>query len=365
MKFLENIDNHKLMYHPERVNELLKTGDCYPIYMEIGLTNRCNHRCKFCALDFLVHGGYDIDKQVMLSTLQDMANRGLKSIMFAGEGEPLLHKDIGLFTQKAKEYGLDISMTTNGIPFTQKKREQCLPYLTWIRFSADSGDQEAYAWIHGTKKQDFKKLIYNIEESVKFKNKHNLKTSIAVQTLTLSENMSTLEDLTKICRDIGVDNVQIKPYSHHPQSKNDFSISVKEWNELERLKKYEKKDFKILHRKESMKRIIKPFSFPECLGAPLINLIDSKTNIIQCNIFYDEPLLSEFKYGNLYEKDFEEIWKSKERKENLQRLRQQGTKMCRKGCRLSAINEWLWGVKQGRINLEKPKGPPPEHINFI
>ena len=27
--------------------------------------------------------------------------------MFAGEGEPLLHKDIGLFTKKAKEFGID------------------------------------------------------------------------------------------------------------------------------------------------------------------------------------------------------------------------------------------------------------------
>ena len=117
------VDNHKLMYHPERVAEWKEKGDCYPIYVEIGPTNRCNHGCIFCALDFLENGTDMIDTNIMISTLENMANHGVKSIMFAGEGEPLLHKDIGLFTQKAKGYGLDIAITTNGVAFTQKKRE--------------------------------------------------------------------------------------------------------------------------------------------------------------------------------------------------------------------------------------------------
>ena len=41
------VDNHKLMYHPERVTEWRERKDCYPIYVEIGPTNACNHRCIF------------------------------------------------------------------------------------------------------------------------------------------------------------------------------------------------------------------------------------------------------------------------------------------------------------------------------
>ena len=47
-----DIDSHKLMYHPERVAEWKEKGDCYPIYVEIGLTNVCNHKCIFCGLDW-------------------------------------------------------------------------------------------------------------------------------------------------------------------------------------------------------------------------------------------------------------------------------------------------------------------------
>ena len=43
------IDTHKLMYHPDRVNELLLTGDTTPIYVEISPSRRCNAKCKFCS----------------------------------------------------------------------------------------------------------------------------------------------------------------------------------------------------------------------------------------------------------------------------------------------------------------------------
>ena len=39
------------IYHPERVSEWLRKGDCYPIYVEIGPTNRCNHHCIFWAFN--------------------------------------------------------------------------------------------------------------------------------------------------------------------------------------------------------------------------------------------------------------------------------------------------------------------------
>ena len=61
-----DVDNHKLMYHPERISQWNKEKDCYPIYIEVGLTNACNHKCVFCALDYLECGADFIDSNILI-----------------------------------------------------------------------------------------------------------------------------------------------------------------------------------------------------------------------------------------------------------------------------------------------------------
>jgi len=352
MKEITNVDSHKLMYHPDRVIHWQKFNDCFPIYVEIGLTNACNHKCIFCALDYLENGAKFIDTSVMISTLKNMAEHGVKSIMFAGEGESTLHKDIGLFVQKAKQLGMDISITTNGVPLTPEKIQQCLPHLSWIRFSVDSGTPENYSKIHGCPSEDFEKLINNIKQCVELKKQNNLNITIGLQFLVIPYNIGEAIKLAERLREIGVDNLQIKPYSHHPQSDNNLIINSEEYNKLEQeLKQFNTETFKILFRKATAKRIEKETPYNQCHGLPFFTLIDSKGNVFPCNMFYNNP---EFTYGNLYEKSFSDIWRSNGRKEILSKLKQKGIQECRKGCRLDAVNRYL-------DRLNKP-GP---HDNFI
>lgn len=343
-------DHHKLMYHPERVAEWKEKGDCYPIYVEIGSTDVCNQKCIFCALDW-VWGNNFIDKKVMLNTLKDMAKHGVKSVMFAGEGESLLHKDICLFIQKAKKYGMDVSMTTNGTLFNKEKREKILPSLSWIRFSVDAVKDKTYAKIHGTNEGNLKKIIHSIKESVRLKRKWNLKTIIGVQFLLIPQNSKEVLRFAKLFKKIGVDNVQIKPYSQHPNSINKFAIHYKKYpNIANKLKELNSKSFKVLFREETIKRMEK-ITYPYCFGIPFFALIDARGNIIPCNLFYDSE---EFNYGNLNKNSFSQIWEGKQRKIVLKKLKEKGCDKCRKGCRLDAVNRYLHRIKS-----------PEEHDNFL
>ncbi|MEK6913069.1 MAG: radical SAM protein [Nanoarchaeota archaeon] len=347
-----DISNHKLMYHPERVSEWRKNGDCYPIYIEIGLTNSCNHKCIFCALDFLNTKGVFIDREVMLKAIKEMGEKGVKSIMFAGEGESTLHPDIGLFVKTAKDSGIDVSITTNGAAFNNEKIKQCLPYLSWIRFSIDSGSKENYSLIHGTSPDDFDKLIENLKECVRIKRENNLKVIIGAQFLMIPQSMNEAIKLTKILKDIGADNLQIKPYSKHPDSINDLIMNSQEYNKIEeQLKEFNSDSFKIFFRKETIERIQGGINYPECYGIPFFALIDALGNVVPCNLFYGNE---EFTYGNLHEKSFSEIWASEKRKEILKKLKERGCESCRKGCRLDVINRYLYRLKN-----------PFEHDNFI
>lgn len=347
-----NIDDHKLIYHPKRVSEWLEKGDCFPVYMEIGPTNRCNHRCIFCCYDFFVNTNHrDIDTEVMLRTLKEIADKGTKSIMFAGDGEPLLHKDIGLFTKKAKEFGLDVSMTTNGVLLTKDKIDQCLPNLSWIRFSIDSGSAENHSQIHRTNEADFEKLMNNIKAAVEFKKENNLNVTIGAQFLLIPQNVNEAVKLAARLKEIGADNLQIKPYSQNPNSINKFAINYEEYAHLEpELEKFNSPDFKVYFRSRTMKRIEEGNVYPKCFGLSYFALIDAKGDVLPCSLFYGKP---DFSYGNLYQNSFSEIWDGEKRKKVLELVNKDISK-CRHGCRLDVVNRYL----------NRLKNPQP-HDNFI
>ena len=358
-----NIDNHKLMYHPEHVEEWSSRGDCAPIYVEVGPTNRCNHRCMFCALDWLEHGGADISSEVMYRNLEDMASFGIKSIMFAGEGEPLLHRDITGFVKTAKQNGIDVSITSNGVPFTSEKAELTLPYLSWMRFSVDAGTPETYAKIHGTRDTDFNKLMKNIEGAVRIRDKNQYGVILGVQALLTNKSINELEFLAKSVKDLGVDNIQIKPYSHHPSSKNDLSFDFSEAEEIRpRLEALSDDGFQVVYRTNTIKRLNEERSYDSCLGLPFFSLIDARGNVLPCNLYYGNP---EFYYGNINQESFSKIWQGNKRKEVLDKIHGQGIEGCRKGCRLDVINRYLASVKKGNIKLGESHGPNPPHVNFI
>ncbi|MBU0466796.1 MAG: radical SAM protein [Nanoarchaeota archaeon] len=347
-----NVDNHKLMLHPERVAEWGERGDCFPVYVEIGPTSACNHRCVFCALDFTGYEGKFIDRKVMIQTLEDMAQAGVKSTMFAGEGEPLLHKDIGLFTQTAKQSGLDVSMTTNGVPLVKKKMEECLPHLSWIRFSIDSGSPENYAEVHKTNPRDFEKVMANIQGVVRYKETQGLRTTIGTQFLVIPQNMGEVTKLARRLKDIGADNIQIKPYSQHPTSINSLCVNPGEYNQLEeQLLDFDSPEFRVLFRRATAERIQSGIPYGQCHGLPFSALIDTKGNVMPCNLFYDKP---EFIYGNLNKQRFPEIWQGNQRKEVIQKLNEIGCEDCRAGCRLDPINRYLDRLKN-----------PQDHDNFV
>ncbi len=346
------IDSHKLMYHPERVAEWKKNKDCYPIYVEIGPTNRCNHRCIFCCYDFFVNKtGINIDREVMLRTLKEMAEKGVKSIMFAGDGEPLLHKNIIEFVEKAKEFGLDVSITTNGSLLDDEKAKKILPHLSWIRFSVDAGTSETYAKVHGVSAENFNKLIDNIKNAVEIKKKNNLNVIIGVQFLLIPENIPDVLKIAKIAKQIGVDNLQIKPYSQHPDSINKFVVNYKDYAYLApELEKFNSTNFKIFFRKQTIKRIEEGNIYSKCHGLSFFTLIDAKGDMLPCSLYYGNQDLI---YGNLYKNSFQEIWEGEKRKKIIEKI-SSNVSNCRHGCRLDVINRYLHRLKN-----------PQEHDNFI
>ncbi len=347
------IDSHKLIYHPEAVASWLRGEMIYPIEVEISPSGACNHRCVFCAVDYLGYKPSFLDKDVTLKNIKLMRDKGLKSVICSGEGEPLLNKDISDIVNDIKEMGVDVAISSNGVLFDREFAETCLKSFTWVRFSVASMEETSYLAIQRPKEGDLEIVKKNIADVVEIKKKLGLRTTIGVQCLLLPGNVGQLSEMAKELRNIGVDYLTVKPFSQHLQSNNQMEVDYDNLLELSKeISEYATQDFAVYFRVSAMERVHCEKKYKKCLGLPFMTHIDAKGNVWPCVAHVG---VEEFCYGNIYEKSFPEIWEGEQRQKVTEKLWSMDiNKVCREACRLDLINQYLDELKN-----------PGEHVNFI
>ncbi len=350
------IDSHKLIYHVGRVNDWLRGGLIYPVYMEISPAGACNHRCLYCGLDFMEYKPRYLGKEVLNERLSELAKLGLKSVMYAGEGEPFLHKDMAEIINHTKSSGIDAAVTTNAVLMNKEITDRILPDTEWIKVSINGAEKETYAKIHRCRADDFDRVVENMRYAARLRREKRYKCALGMQLLLLPENRHEAVSLAELARDIGMDYLVIKPYSQHPMSKTNIYSSIKyscyEYLHDE-LKKTENEDFSVIFRINAMKSWDKAEkAYKRCLALPFWSYIDAGGNVWGCSVYLSDE---KFLYGNIYEETFKEIWEGENRKKSLEWVEGcMDASKCRLNCRMDEINKYLWSLKC-----------PPDHVNFI
>lgn len=347
------MNSHKLIYHPEKVASWMRGDNIYPIEVEISPSGACNHRCIFCAVDYIGYQPDFLEKDNLLNNIKIMQINGLKSVICSGEGEPLLNKDMPDIANRIKECGVDVAMSTNGVLLTKEVSQECLKSFSWIRFSIASMEEKSYHEIQRGREGDLLKVKNNLQEAVRIKKDKELLTTLGVQCLLLAENINKVTDMAKQLKEIGVDYFTVKPYSQHLRSINHKEIDYSNLLDLEKeLKTYESQDFKIIFRSNAMKNLHKDKSYIKCYGLPFMTHIDAKGNVWPCVAHIGAE---KFCYGNIYEQTFDQIWEGSRRKEVISLFDTLDMNQnCRESCRLDQINQYLSELKN-----------PGIHVNFI
>lgn len=345
------------MYHIERVNKFLSEGDCFPLYMEISPIGNCNHRCIFCAYDFLGHPNKKLETNRLITFLDEIAACGMKSLLYAGEGEPLLHPDIDKFIIHSKKKGIDVGLFTNAQFLKDDLLKKILPSLTFIRISFNGGSRENYAAIHDVKPEVFDTVVKNIENAARIKNESKLETDIGLQYVLLPENINYLMDAVKRIRETGINYFVIKPFvqQSHLQSyhmKEQFNLSKIE-DTLNQAESLSGENFSVIARRASFENYGKR-KYRHCYGTAFISVLNSSGDIASCLPYWDRK---EFVFGNIHENTFQEIWLGSRRKKIKKYLENElaVAELCPPNCRPNAINGFLWEIKN----------PSVKHINFV
>lgn len=360
------IDSHKLIYHPERVFKIQAVGtdwdkakNIYPIYVELSPVGACNHRCTFCAVDYVGYKPDRLSLDIMRERFPEFARLGIKSVNFAGEGEPMLHKNISEMIYLAKEAGLDTSLTTNASIMQKDFLEKALPCLSWIKVSLNAGTAETYAKVHRTKPEDFGKATFHISQMVKKRNAEGWKTTIGAQILLLPENVHEIEALAEMCRDqLGVDYLVVKPFSQHLASENIAyrDIDYSNWLDLgQKLEAYNTEKFSVIFRSHTMKKYIaSDHNYSHCYSTPFVWAHVMANGIVSgCSAYL---LDDKFEFGNINEQTFDEIWTGEKRKKNFEYVSNElDITNCRKNCRMDEVNRYLFKLIEDN----------PPHVNFI
>lgn len=316
----------KMVWHPEKLDALRKKEITAPIYVRIKPTNRCNHRCFYCSYDpeieipnVLSHGfrrNDEIPKEKMMEILDDFRDIGVKAITFSGGGEPLVYPYIIETLKKCLEYGIDVSIITNG-QLLNGERAELLSKAKWVRISSDAVDAKTFCKIRNVPENLFNDLIENIRNFVKIKDK---KCELGINFIIHHLNAERVYNSIKFFKDLGVNHVKTTPR---------WIDDAKKWIEyhepfrnsvVEQIKKA-KKDFPDFDIYDTYEKDLEIFGgdiksegkirrgYNRCYIMETVPVIGADSVVYFC---HDKTYNEDGALGSIKDKSFKDLWFSKE-----------------------------------------------------
>ena len=340
----------KILKHLDRVQSWIKGGNPPPITVELDMTNRCNHRCPECTSGYFQEkNSSSLYKDLAERIVRELADVGVRGLIFTGGGEPLCHPDTGEIVKLAKSLGLDVGFITNGSLLNRHNSEVLLKCCTWLRVSLDAGSPRLFKLTHGMDKKTFNKVLDNIRILVESKKELQSKTTIGAGYLTCYRTKSEMYDATLLCKDLGVDYIQFRPMQIHSVKKSEYYRINQKY--LEKCLKESNNGYKVLyskHKYDMMHDKDYGRNYEKCYGHQFATVISASGNMYLCchTRGYEKYCL-----GDLNHQTFREIWDSEKRRKVYENV---DFKDCIPLCRDNTFNQILWNIKQ-----------PREHVNFL
>jgi len=364
------LDGHKIEWHKDRIEAWLRGERIAPITIDCALTRRCNYNCVYCYGQLQANDEKKMTWDVIKRFLDDAGEIGVKAISFVSDGESTCSPWLYDAIIRGKQNGIDMALGTNGALLKKERLGEILSRLTYLRFNFSAGEPKRYAEIMGCREEEFHKVADIIKECVKIKRERKLDVTLGMQMVLLPEFKDQIIPLAKLGKELGVDYLVIKHCSD--DEKGSLGVKYEKYFEpelIETLKQAEALSDENYIVKAKWSKILSGGKriYSQCLGAPFMIQMSGSGLVAPCGGFFNDEY-KKYHIGNIAEKSFKEIWQSDRYWEVMDLIKSEkfdARTDCTCLCLQHKVNEFLWHLKKGDVDLRDPPGEEPQHINFI
>ena len=205
------------------------------------------------------------------------AKWGVRTVCFAGGGEPTLHKALGEAFQRLHILKVPPSLITNGLFLDDDQMKKIATYAQWIGISIDSATPETYQRIKG--KDRFKEVLRNISALLKYKARE-----VTFKFLINTRNQYEIYDAIRTAAHIGCYGIHIRPVAYRNFQKHEEPYDIIRINKQidEGFKDYgdKIKIFAVRHKYKEKMHV--KFPFKKCLGTPIMPIMQADGWMTAC-----------------------------------------------------------------------------------
>ena len=216
--------------------DLDKVPDFAPLSINLDLTTACNYACDHCVDLDILNTGIRFDHEKLLASLALMAERGLRSVIVIGGGEPTLYPKFGETIRYMKQLGLQVAIVSNGTG-NRKIAEiaDCLDSQDWVRLSLDSGTDATFQAMHHPRKAITLEQICALVPEIKAANP-DLTVGFSyivtwrganINDSSIVENLHEMAKAARLARDSQFTYISFKPFLTRDEANNAEVIDIR------------------------------------------------------------------------------------------------------------------------------------------
>lgn len=181
----------------------------FPPIMHVELTNVCNLKCPICPRTKMTRKQGFISLELIDKIISEAKNKA-EFVTLNSWGESILHPEIDIISQKFKNAGFKIQLSTNATLLTPERQEKLLKSgIDFLLLSIDATSEQTYNKVRTG--GDYNKTMSNIKSFLRKVKSQKAPVKCVCQLIYSRLNMSEAEGFRNYWKKFGAD-VWIKPY---------------------------------------------------------------------------------------------------------------------------------------------------------